>query len=55
MREFRGVLRWATKRAQAETNARQNEERAAARARILGVAAALDVPLHAQPTTPPGR
>ena len=57
MREWRGVLRWAstTEREQvlADANAWQEEERAAARERIIGVAAVLEEPLHAHPKSPP--
>ena len=57
MPEWKGVLRWTSKAERekllAEVNAWQEEERAAARERIIGVAAVLARPLYAQPTERP--
>jgi len=59
MRQWRQVLRWTPKirrqRAIEAVWAWQDEERAAARQRIVGVAAILDRPLYAQPRPPEQR
>lgn len=58
MRHFRQILRWTSAEREqilAEARAWQDEEREAARERIIGVAAVLDKPLYAQPKPPPER
>lgn len=59
MRRFRRILAWTSEaerqRLHEQIQAWQEEERAAARERIIGVARVLDKPLNAQPTTPPER
>lgn len=56
---MRRILRWLSEAERqqvlADAKAWQDDERAAARQRIIGVAAVLDRPLYAQPTEPPER
>ena len=59
MRRLRRILAWTTEaerqRLHKQIQTWQEEEQAAARERIIGVARVLDKPLNAQPTKPPER